>query len=107
MQREASALPVDHMPLLTLVHLYLLVSHGGVELCGRERAEELPLFQRLCVMSALSAWRGPTLPHLGGVQYQAAVAAARPTSHQDLPSLGTHMAKHCRLGTRNGVRPQR
>ena len=99
MQREASALPVDHMPLLTLVHLYLLVSHGGVELCGRERAEELPLFQRLCVMSALSAWRGPALPHLGGVQHSAAVIAAGPSPHQDLQAMGANLAEHRWLGS--------
>ena len=77
--------------------------HGGVELCGRQGATELSVLQRLCCLPALQAWRGPALPHLGGLQYQAAAIAAGPTPDQDLQALGTHLAKHCWLGSRDGV----
>ena len=77
--------------------------HGGVELCGRQGATELSVLQRLRGVSALQAWSGPALPHLGGVQHQAAIAAAGPTSDQDLQALGTHLAKHRWLGSRDGV----
>ncbi len=77
--------------------------HGGVELCGRAGATELPLLQRLCGLPALQAWRGSALPHPGGLQYQAAAIAAGPTPDQDLQALGTHLAKHSRLGSRDGV----
>ena len=76
-----------------------VIGHGGVELRGRQGATKLLLFQCLCGLPALSAWRGSALPHLGGAQSQAAAIAAGPTSHQDLQALGTHLAKHCRLGT--------
>ncbi|MDA7432178.1 hypothetical protein N8492_02300 [Synechococcus sp. AH-601-O06] len=77
--------------------------HGGVELCGRPGVAELPMFKRLCGVPALQAWGRSAQPHLGGVQHQAAIAAAGPTPNQDVQALGTHLAKHCRLGTRDGV----
>ena len=76
---------------------------GGVELCGRAGVEQLPMFKRLCGLSALSAWGWSALPHLGGVQHQAAIAAAGPASHQDLQALGAHLAKHSRLGSWDGL----
>ena len=74
-----------------------------MELCGRQGATELSVLQRLCCLPALQAWRGPALPHLGGLQYQAAAIAAGSTSDQDLQTLGTHLAKHRWLGSRDGV----
>ena len=51
---------------------------GGVGLSGRAGAEQLPMFQCLFGVPALSAWGGSALPHLGGVQHQATIAAAGP-----------------------------
>ena len=75
-----------------------------MELCGREEAAELPLFQRLCGLRALSAWSGSALSHLGGVQHQTAITAAGPTPNQDVQALDTHLAEHCRLGSRDGMK---
>ena len=69
-----------------------------MELCRREGVAELPLFQCLCGLPALSAWSGSALSHLGGMQSQAAEAiAAGPTSDQNVQALGTNLAKHCRF----------
>ena len=73
--------------------------YGGMELCGRPGVAELPMFKRVRGLPALQAWSGPALPHLGGVQHQAAIAATGPASDQDLQALGTHLAKHYRLGS--------
>ena len=68
-------------------------------LCGRAGVKQLPMFKRLRGLPAFSAWGRSALPHLGGVQHQAAIAAAGPASDQDLQALGTHMAKHRWLGS--------
>ncbi len=99
----ASAVLVDDQLSPELVHLYLRADHGGVELCGREGTQKLPLLECLRGLPALQAWRGQALPYPGGVQHQAATSPAGSTPHQNLQSLGTHMAKHRRLGTRNGL----
>ena len=79
------------------------MGYGRVELCGRAGAEQLPVFQRLCGVPALSPWCGPALPHLGGLQYQAAIAAAGASSNQDLQAVGANLAKHPWLGSLDGV----
>ena len=75
------------------------MGYGGVGSCGRAGAEQLPMFQCLCGVPALSAWRGPALPHLGGVQHSAAVIAAGPSPHQDLQAMGANLAEHRWLGS--------
>jgi hypothetical protein len=55
--------------------------------------------RRLHGMSALQAWSGSGLLHLGGMKHPAAATPAGATPNQDLQTLGAHMAKHCRLGT--------
>ena len=75
------------------------MGYGRVELCGRAGAEQLPVFQRLCGVPALSAWRGQAVPHLGGVQHQATIAAAGLSPNQDLQAVGANLAKHRWLGS--------
>ena len=72
-------------------------------LCGRAGVAELPMFKRLRGLPALQAWGGSALPHFGGVQHPAAIAAAGPAPHQDLQALGTDLEKHSGLGTRAGL----
>ena len=74
-----------------------------MELCGRSGSAELPMFKRLCGVPVLQAWSGPALPHAGCVQHPAAIAAAGATPDQDVQALGTHLAKLCRLGSRDGM----
>ena len=77
--------------------------YGGVGLCGRKGVEQLPLFKRVCGVPALSAWCGPPLPHVGGVQYSSEATATGPTSHQDLQAVGSNVAKHSGLGPGDGL----
>ena len=77
--------------------------HGGVGLCGWKRFKQLPLFERVCGVSALLAWRGSALPHAGGVQHSPEAIAAGPTPHEDLQSVGFNLAKHSGLGPGDGV----
>jgi hypothetical protein len=77
----------------------IMRGYGGMELCGRPGVTELPMFKRLRGVSALQAWSGPALAHLGGTQHQAAATAARPTPDKDVQTVGTNMTKNRRLGT--------
>ncbi len=62
-----------------------------MELRGSPVATELPLLECLCRLPALSAWRRPALPNLGGVQSQAAAIGTGPTHDKDLQALGIYM----------------
>ena len=55
--------------------------------------------RRLRGMSALQAWSGSGLLYLGGMKHPTAATPAGATSEQSPQALGTHMAKHCSLGT--------
>ena len=74
-----------------------------MELYGRSGVAELPVFKRLRGVSALQARCGPALPNASCMQHPAAIAAAGATPNQDLQALGAHLAKHCRLGSRDGM----
>ena len=74
-----------------------------MDLCGRKRVEQLPLFKRVCGVPALSAWCGRPLPHVGGVQHSSKATATGPTSHQDLQAVGSNVAKRSGLGPGDGL----
>ena len=76
---------------------------GQVGLSGRKGVEQLPLFKRMCGVPALSAWCGAPLPHVGGVQHSSKATAIESTSHQDLQSVGSSVAKHSGLGPGDGL----
>ncbi len=87
-----------------LVRMYWLVrGYGGVDLCGRKRVEQLPLFKRVRGVPAFPPWCGPALPHVGGVQHSPEATATGPAPHQNLQAMGSNMAKRSGLGPGDGL----
>ena len=64
------------------------------------------MFKRLLGLPALSAWRGSALPHLGGVQHQAAITPAGPTPNQGLQAVGAHLAQSLQAVLLRGTEPR-
>ena len=86
------------MSVTNMFVLLRVVWHGGMELCGRVRADELLLPEDLHNLRALHSWRWCSLPDACCLPYPWATASARSSPDQGVQVVVTYVEKHARMG---------